>query len=398
MEKIRPSDKLASLPPYLFARINALKMDAYAKKLDVIDLGMGNPDLPTPAHVVDRLVDTVKHHAKTHRYPQAKGMPRFRKAVATWMLNRFNVTLDPEKEIISLIGSKEGVAHLCMAYLNPGDTALVCNPTYPVHFNGVVLAGGVVHSVPLTEENKFLPDFSKIPESAAKKAKLMFLSYPSNPTTAVVEDIGFLYEAVAFAKKHEILLVYDNAYSEITFGDYVAPSIFEIPGARDIALEFHSTSKTFNMAGWRIGWACGDQKLLYPIEKFKSFLDYGAPTFIQLAAVAALEGSQDCVKEQSKIYEHRAKMMVDGLNKMGWPCTMTKGTMYLWLKLPKQLCHMDSMTFSELLLKETGVVVSPGTGFGECGEGYIRMALVTHDKRFHDVLLRLKQFIKTHGK
>jgi aspartate/methionine/tyrosine aminotransferase len=398
VEKIKPSDKLSSLPPYLFSRINALKMDAYAKKLDVIDLGMGNPDLPTPPHVVERLVDTVAHHPRTHRYPQAKGMPRFRKAVATWMQNRFNVTMDPEKEIISLIGSKEGVAHLCMAYLNPGDSALVCNPTYPVHFNGVVLASGVVHSVPLTEENKFLPDFSKIPEAAAKKAKIMFLSYPSNPTTAVVDDIGFLYDAVAFAKKYEILLVYDNAYSEITFGDYVAPSIFEIPGARDVALEFHSTSKTFNMAGWRIGWACGEQKLLYPIEKFKSFLDYGAPTFIQLAAVAALEGSQECVKEQAKIYERRAKIMVEGLNKIGWPCIMPKATMYLWLKLPKQLSHMNSMEFSELLLKESGVCVSPGTGFGECGEGYIRMALVTHDKRFHDVLLRLKQFIKKHGK
>jgi LL-diaminopimelate aminotransferase len=391
---MNPSKKLAALPPYLFTRINQLKNAVAEKKLDIIDLGMGNPDLPTPAPVIERLIDTVKHHPRTHRYPQAKGMPRYRKAVAVWMQNRFGVTLDPEKEILTLIGSKEGIAHLCMAYLDPGDVALVCDPAYPVHFNGVILAGGTVHSIPLRAENKFLPDLKSIPVAVARKAKILFLNYPNNPTAAVVDDNSFLEEAIAFAKKYEILLIYDNAYSEVTFGDYVAPSIFQIPGARDVALEFHSFSKTFNMAGWRVGWACGENHLLAPLEKFKSFLDYGVPTFIQLAATAALEGSQDCVKAQAAVYERRMKKMVAGLNKIGWPAEETKGTMYLWLRLPEKFQKAGSMAFAEGLLKETGIVVSPGIGFGAAGEGYIRMSLVTHDNRFHDTLLRLKEYIR----
>ena len=398
MIKIKPSKKLAALPPYLFTRINTIKLEAYKKNLDVIDLAMGNPDMPTPSHIIDRLCDSVRNHPRTHRYPQAKGMPRFRKAVSGWMQRRFGVDIDPETEISALIGSKEGIAHVCMTYLNPGDIALVCDPAYPVHFNGVILAGGQIHSLPLLAENKFLPDLSKVPAAIAKKAKLLFLNYPNNPTTGVVEDIGFLYDAVAFAKKYNILLIYDNAYSEITFDDYVAPSIFQVPGAKDVALEFHSTSKTFNMAGWRIGWVCGLQKLMYPLEKFKSFLDYGAPTFIQLAASAALEGSQECVKEQCAIYQRRRDKMVDGLNKIGWPAEKPKASMYLWLKLPASVKKMNSLEFCEKLLEETGVAITPGVGFGKCGEGYVRMALVTHDNRFHDALLRIKKFLKNTAK
>lgn len=396
-EKLAPSKKLSSLPPYLFTRINKLKAEAYAKKLDIIDLGMGNPDMPTPAHIVERLCDTVKNHPRTHRYPQAKGMPRFRRAVANWMFNRFGVSMDPETEIHSLIGSKEGIAHLCVAYLNPGDTVLVCDPAYPVHFNGVILAGGKIYSMPLLEKNKFLPDLKKVPAAVAKKAKIMFLNYPNNPTSAVVEDRGFLFDVVEFAKKYNILVVYDNAYSELTFGDYVAPSIFEIPGGKDVALEFHSFSKTFNMAGWRIGWVCGAQKFLGPLEKLKSFLDYGSPTFVQLAAVAALEGSQDCVKAQSAIYERRAKKLVEGLNRMGWRAEMPKGSMYLWLKLHPKLKKLGCMKVAEDLIMDYGVVVSPGVGFGPHGEGFLRMALVTHDNRFHDALLRMKKYLRSKG-
>jgi LL-diaminopimelate aminotransferase len=321
-------------------------------------------------------------------------MPRYRKAAANWMQTRFNVTLDPESEVIALIGSKEGVAHLCMAYLDPGDLALVCDPCYPVHFNGVVLSGAEVYSIPLLAENKFIPELKKIPEEVAKKAKILFLNYPNNPTAAVIEDNSFIVEAIEFCKKYEILLVYDNAYSEVTFEGYTAPSIFQFEGAKDIALEFHSFSKTFNMAGWRVGWACGAREFLAPLEKFKSFLDYGVPTFIQLAAAAALEGPQDCVKEQNKIYQCRMEKMVQGLNKIGWKCERTKGTMYLWLKIPEKFQKTGSLDFAERLLKDTGLVVTPGVGFGKCGEGYIRVALVTHDKRFHDALLRLKEFIK----
>ena len=394
MINIEPSKKLDKLPPYLFTKINQYKAEAYAKNLDVIDLGMGNPDMPTPSHIVDRLCDTVKHHANTHRYPQAKGMPKFRRVITEWMGRRFGVSLDPENEVLGLIGSKEGIAHLCMAYLNPGDYVLVCDPAYPVHFNGVILAGAKVYSMPLLEKNGFLPDFTKIPEKTAQKAKIMFLNYPNNPTAAVVEDNNFWKEAIKFCKKYNILLVSDNAYSELTFGDYVAPSIFEFPGAKDIALEFHSFSKTFNMAGWRLGWVCGAKKLIYPLEKFKSFLDYGSPTFMQLAGVAALNGSQECVRQQCAIYERRMKMMVRGLQKIGWRVNETKGTMYIWSGLPDCLKKEGSLSVAERLVKETGVAMSPGVGFGKHGEGYMRMSMVTHDKRFHDALLRISKFTK----
>ena len=244
MIKLKPSEKLDSLPPYLFTRIHKLKLEAYQKKLDVIDLSIGNPDMPTPSHIVDCLCDTVKHHPRTHGYPQAKGMPKFRKAVAGWMGRRFGVDLDFNSEILALIGSKEGIAHLCMAYLNPGDYVLVCDPAYPAHFNGVILAGGRIHSMPLLEENDYLPDFSKIPVSVAKKAKIMLLNYPNNPTAAFVKDTSFWKEAIKYCKKYNILLVSDNAYSELTFGDAVCNSVFEFPGSKDCAVEFHSFSKT----------------------------------------------------------------------------------------------------------------------------------------------------------
>jgi LL-diaminopimelate aminotransferase len=394
MINIDPSKNLAKLPPYLFTKINQIKKEAYAKNLDVIDLGMGNPDLSTPHHIVDRLCDTVKHHKNTHKYPQAKGMPKFRKTITEWMSRRFGVELDPENEVLTLIGSKEGIAHLCMSYLNPRDLVLVCDPAYPVHFNGVVLPGGKIYSMPLLERNNYLPDFTKIPEKTAQKAKIMFLNYPNNPTAAVVEDNNFWKEAIKFCKKYNILLISDNAYSELTFGDYCAPSIFEFPGAKDVALEFHSFSKTFNMAGWRLGWVCGAKKLLYPLEKFKSFLDYGSPSFMQLAGVAALNGPQDCVRDLSNIYERRMKKMTHGLQKLGWKAKATKGTMYIWVGLPDCLAKEGSLSVAERLVKETGVVVSPGVGFGKHGEGYVRMSLVTHDKRFHDALLRIGKFTK----
>ena len=392
--EIKVSRNLELLPPYLFTKINQLKKEAYAKKLDVIDLGMGNPDMPTPAHIVDRLCDTVKHHKNTHRYPQAKGMPKFRKTVSDWMAKRFGVNMDPENEILALIGSKEGIAHLCMAYLNPGDIALVCDPAYPVHFNGPILAGGKVYSMALTADNSYLPDFSKIPQNVIKKAKMMFLNYPNNPTAAVVEDDNFWKDAIKFCRANNILLISDNAYSEMTFGDYIAPSIFEYPGAKSIALEFHSFSKTFEMAGWRLGWVCGSKKLLYPLEKFKSFLDYGAPTFMQLAGVAALTGSSACIKETAAVYERRMKKMSAGLNKIGWKTPETKATMYLWTELPDFLKKQGSLSVCENLLKETGVALSPGAGFGACGEGFARISLVTHDRRFHDALLRIAQWTK----
>jgi aspartate/methionine/tyrosine aminotransferase len=388
------SEKLNALPPYIFTRIKVLAAQAAARKLDVIDLGMGNPDLPTPPHIVARLVDTVQNHPRTHRYPQAKGIPRFRRAVASWTEKRFGVKLDPESEVLALVGSKEGVAHLCAAYLDPGDYALVPVPTYPVHLNGVYLAGGRVHSMPLTPAADFLPDYGAIPQKVLEKAKILFLSYPNNPTAAVVEDPAFFKDTIRFAKKHDLLIAYDNPYCELTFDDYVAPSILQFDGAKDTALEFNSTSKTYNMAGWRIGWACGEKKLLAPLEKFKSFVDYGAPSFIQLAAAAALEGPQDCVKELVKVYQKRRDYFVGALNKIGWPTPLPKATMYVWTPIPEPFRKGGSLAFAEKLVSETGVVCTPGVGFGEEGEGYVRFSLVTHDDRLYDAILRIKKVLR----
>lgn len=395
---IEPSNKLKRLPSYLFTRLNQLKAEAYAKKLDVIDLGMGNPDLPTPAPIVDRLIDTVKNHPGTHRYPQAKGMPKYRGAIVQWMEKRFGVRLDPESEVLGLIGSKEGIANLCATYLDEGDTALVSEPTYPAHISGVILAGGKVHAMPLLAENKFLPDLTKVPESVARAAKLLFISYPNNPTGAVVEDPAFFKDVVAFAKKHDILVVHDNAYSEITFDGYQAPSFLQTPGAKDVGLEFYTFSKTYAMAGWRLGFAVGNAALLKPLTTFKSFVDFGAPTFIQLAGVMALTGPQDSVREIVQTYERRRNKLVEGLNKIGWVVEKPKGTMYVWARLPEPYKKEGSVSFTERLLLETGIALTPGTFFGPSGEGYVRFSLVTHDNRFHDLLLRLNKFLKPQTK
>jgi LL-diaminopimelate aminotransferase len=388
------SDKLKRLPPYVFAVVKKLAMEACANKTDVIDLSMGNPDLPTPQHIVDRLVDTVSHHPNTHRYPQAKGMPKFRQAVCQFYKNRFDLTFDPETEALALVGSKEGVGHLAAAMLNPGDITLVPSPAYPVHYNGVILAGGEAYLMPLLEKNKFLPDLTKIPEDVARKAKLMFINYPNNPTAAVVEDLKFYEEVLAFAKKYDIVVASDLAYSEVCFDGYKAPSFLQVPGARDIAVEFGSFSKTYNMAGWRIGYAVGNAKILGYLEKFKSYLDYGVFTALQLAGVAALTGPQDCVANICKVYQKRRDVMVEGMNKLGWKVSNPKATMYLWAPIPDKFKQMKSLEFCEFLLKETGIAVSPGNGFGEYGEGYVRIALVTHDNRFHDALLRLKKILR----
>lgn len=387
------SDRLNHLPPYLFTRINQLKKEAYAKKLDVIDLGMGNPDQPTPNVIVDRLCDTVKNHANTHRYPQAKGTPKFRKTVASWMNRRFGVTLDPDTEVTALIGSKEGIAHLAMAVLNPGDVVLVGDPAYPAHFNGVILAGGEVHSIPLNADNHYLPELDKIPEKIARRAKLLFLNYPNNPTAAVIPDKAVFKDWIRFAKKYDLIVCHDNAYSEVTFDGYVAPSFLEVEGAKEVGIEVHSFSKSYNMAGWRMGWMCGNARVIAAVEKFKSFLDYGAPTFIQLSAVAALDSWPGTVDSIVKVYQKRRDQMIDGMAKLGWNVPKPQATMYVWAQIPEPFRAMGSLAFAEKLLRETGVVMAPGAGFGAGGEGFVRMALVTHDNRFHDVLLRFKKLL-----
>ncbi|MCB4755906.1 MAG: aminotransferase class I/II-fold pyridoxal phosphate-dependent enzyme [Elusimicrobia bacterium] len=388
----QPISNLQNLPPYIFGRIKTLALEARAKNLDIIDLSMGNPDLPTPQPVIDRLVDTVQNHHATHRYPQAKGMPKFRQAVSSWMKKRFDVDLDPAKEICALVGSKEGIANLCSAYLEPGEIALVPSPCYPVHIYGVILAQGKPYLMPINEKNGYLPELDKIPDDIARKAKILFLNYPNNPTTAVIEDSAYLKEVVAFAKKYEILVCYDNAYCEIAFDDFHPGSFFSIPGARDVGLEFHSFSKSFNMAGWRLGWACGDEKILGPLEKIKSYRDYGVPTFIQLSGVKALELWPDFVKQLSAVYQRRRDYLYDGLTSLGWKINKPKATMYIWAQIPDSFRSMGSLTFCEKLIKETGIALAPGVGFGEGGEGFVRFALVTRDSRLYDLLLRLKKF------
>lgn len=394
---LSPAKTLQNLPPYIFSRIKALTLEAKKKNLDVIDLSMGNPDLPTPPEIVERLLDTVKNHPNTHRYPQAKGAPKFRKAVADWMKKRFDVGLDPEKEVCALIGSKEGIANLCHAYLEPGDTVLVPSPCYPVHFFGVVLSGAKAHLLPINESNNYLPELEKIPEKVLQSTKIFFLNYPNNPTTAVMEDVAYLKEVIRLAKKYEFLVCYDNAYSEIAFDGYEPGSFFNIPGARDVGLEFHSFSKTYNMAGWRLGWACGDEKLLGPFEKFKSYIDYGPPTFIQLSGVKALELWPKQSQEISRIYQRRRDYVVEGLRSLGWNVKMPKATMYLWVEIPEAYRSMGSLKFCETLARETGIALSPGVGFGEAGEGFVRISLVTRDSRFYDMLVRLKKFQKVTG-
>jgi len=391
---MKPAEKLIQLPPYLFGAIDVLKKDAYAKKLDVIDLGMGNPDMPTPPHIIERMCDTLKQHHRTHRYPQAKGMPKFRKAVCDWYKKRYNVDLDYENEVLALIGSKEGIAHICMSFLNPGDLAIVPNPSYLVHFNGVILAGGRVYQIPLLSERDYIPDLDSIPPKIAREAKLIFISYPNNPTTAVLEDISFFKKVVEFAKKYDIIVCHDFAYSDITFDGYRAPSFLQVPGAKDIGVEFSSFSKTYNMAGWRVGFCAGNPDILKALEKLKSYLDFGVFTAIQLASVLALSGPQDCVEKTVKEYNRRRDKFVDGLNKIGWKVEKPKATMYVWAPLPENFRDMSSLQFAELLIQKTGISVAPGVAFGTYGEGYVRMALVTHYNRFHDALLRIKRFLR----
>jgi len=393
-EMKEPSGNLKKLPPYLFGVIDILKQKAYQKKLDVIDLAMGNPDLPTPNHIVERLCDTVRNHPRTHRYPQAKGMPKFRRTVAEWYQKKYNVSLDPENEVLALVGSKEGVAHFYQAWLDPGDWVLVTTPAYPVHLNGVILAGGNIYEMVITAENGWLPDLTKIPEEIVRKAKMMALNYPNNPTTGVVKDLSFFREVIAFAKKYDLIVMHDFAYCDICFDGYRAPSFLQTPGAKDVGVEFCTFSKTYNMAGWRIGYAVGNSAILNPLQRLKSYFDYGVFTAIQLSGVMALKGSQDCVQETVNTYRKRRDKFVAGLNKIGWKVTKPQATMYLWLPLPEKYKGMSSLEFAELLIQETGIAVAPGIGFGRYGEGYVRIALVTPENRLHDALLRLKKFVK----
>ncbi len=386
------SKKLASLPPYLFVRLAQLKAQAEAAGLSVIDLGQGSPDLPSPENVVAALKNAIDQ-PWTHRYPQTQGLPALRQAIADWYRHRFKVTLDPDAQVLPLVGSKEGLAHLFMALLEPGQSVLVPSPCYPVHYNGVVLAGGKPYLMPLTEKMGYLPDLRKIPASVAKNAKVMILNYPNNPTGAVLESNVLLDDALSFSRKHGCLIAYDNAYSELTFDDYRAPSILQISGAIDHAVEFHSFSKTYSMAGWRIGFAVGNAEALAHLSKFKGFLDYGIPNFIQQAAVEALRGPQDYVAEAARAYQRRRDAMVKALAAVGWAMPPSRATMYLWGALPPKARRMKSLKFVERLILKHGVVISPGVGFGPHGEGYVRISLIAPEAQLEQAAARIGAFL-----
>ncbi len=384
--RIKYSKKVLSLPPYLFIELDKKKRQLEQKGVDIISLGVGDPDLPTPKHIVEVMKKAVED-PENHRYPFGKGIKEFCDAVANWYKKRFNVELDPETEVHSLIGSKEGIAHLPLAFVDEGDYVLVPEPGYPVYQSSVIFAGGEIFYMSLKEENEFLVDFDSIPKEVLNKTKLMFLNYPNNPTTQVATK-EFFEKVVDIAKRYNIIVVHDCAYSEIYFEEPPI-SFLEVEGAKDVGIEFHSLSKTYNMTGWRIGFVCGNKDIIAGLSKVKDNFDSGVFTAIQKAAVAALEGPQDCVEEMRKIYKERRDVLIDGLKKLGLEVFFPKATFYVWCKIPK---NETSISFAEKLLS-VGVVCTPGVGMGKSGEGYVRFALTVDKKRIEEAVERMKKVL-----
>ncbi|GBQ88203.1 aminotransferase [Gluconacetobacter johannae DSM 13595] len=387
--------RIRRLPPYVFAEVNKAKAAARVRGEDIIDLGMGNPDTPTPPHIVQKLVETVAD-PRSHRYSVSRGIPGLRRALAGYYARRFDVKLDPETEVIATLGSKEGLANLSAAITSPGDTILVPNPSYPIHQFGFIIAGASVRSIPATPDEEMLRALDRAVRHSVPKPTALIVNFPSNPT-AYVADLDFYGELVALARRHDIWIMSDLAYAEIYFGDRVPPSILQVPGARDIAVEFTSLSKTYSMAGWRMGFAAGNPRLITALTRIKSYLDYGAFTPIQVAAVAALSGPQDCVAEIRTMYRERRDVLIRGLHAAGWDVPSPEGSMFAWAPLPPAFREMGSVDFSKLLLKEAGVAVAPGLGFGEYGEGFVRIGLVENTQRLRQATRAIRQFMIRHG-
>jgi LL-diaminopimelate aminotransferase len=385
MSWIVPADRLKSLPTYVFARLDELKANARAQGVDLIDLGMGNPDGATPAPVVESAV-TALRDAKNHGYPPFEGTASFRKSITDWYFRRYGVTLDPDGEALPLLGSKEGLTHLALAYVNPGDTILVPSPSYPPHFRGPLIAGGDIYEIILKEEQDWLIDFSAIPEDVARRAKILYFNYPSNPTAATAPR-SFYEEAVAFARHYEIMLVHDLCYAELAFDGYQPTSLLEIPGAQEFSVEFHTLSKTYNMAGWRVGFVVGNRDIIQGLRTLKTNLDYGIFAALQTAAETALQLSDDYLVEVQDRYRTRRDFLIEGLSKLGWTVAKTKATMYLWVACPP---GMGSTDFALSVMERTGVVLTPGNAFGKGGEGYVRISLIADLDRLGEALNRLE--------
>lgn len=387
--------RIKRLPPYVFNITNELKMAARHRGEDIIDLSMGNPDGDTPKHIVDKMIE-VAQRPGTHGYSASRGIPRLRKAISDWYKRRWDVDIDPDKEAIVTIGSKEGIAHLMLATCDRGDTVLVPNPSYPIHIYGSIIAGADVRSVRMGPGIDFFSEFERAVTETTPKPKLMILGFPSNPTAQCV-DLDFFEKLVALAKKHGVYIVHDLAYADIVYDGFKAPSIMQVPGAKDVAVEFFTMSKSYNMAGWRIGFMVGNRDLVGALTRIKSYHDYGTFTPIQVGAIEALNGSQECVEEVRKEYEHRRDVMVKGLHDLGWMVEKPKASMYIWAELPEFYKSMGSVEFSKRLLEKAKVAVSPGIGFGEYGEGFVRIALIENADRIRQALRGIRQMFKEDG-
>ncbi len=384
--------RINRLPPYVFNIVNDLKARARARGEDIIDFGMGNPDQPTPPHIVEKLVEVVQRD-NTHRYSVSRGIPRLRRAICRWYKQHFDVDLDQESEAIVTIGSKEGLVHLALATMGPGDAVLVPNPAYPVHPYGFVIAGADIRHVPLVPGIDFFDELGKAIRDSWPRPKMLVLNFPGNPTTQCV-DLDFFRQVVEIAREHEVWVVHDLAYAEIAFDGYKSPSILQVPGAKDVAVEFYTLSKSYNMPGWRVGFMCGNKTLVAALARIKSYLDYGMFTPIQVAAIAALEGPQDCVREIAEMYRQRRDVLCDGLNAIGWPVEKPKATMFVWAPIPDQYRHLGSLEFSKKLLEEAKVAVSPGIGFGEYGDDHVRFGLIENEHRTRQALRGIRHMFR----
>jgi len=392
---MNPTDqfpRIQRLPPYVFNIVNELKAQARKRGEDIIDFGMGNPDQPTPQHIVDKMIEATQR-GDTHRYSVSKGIPRLRKAICTWYKRRYGVTLNSEKEAIVTIGSKEGLAHLALATVDKGDAVLVPNPSYPIHTYGFVIAGADIRHVPLVPGGDFFAELEKAIKNSWPKPKMLVLNFPGNPTAQCV-DLDFFEKVIAIAKEHGIWVIHDLAYADIVFDGYVAPSILQVPGAKDIAVEFFTLSKSYNMPGWRVGFMVGNATLVGALARLKSYFDYGTFTPIQVASILALEGPQECVEEIRLMYQKRRDVLCHGLHAAGWMVDVPKATMFVWAKIPIQYREMGSLEFCKKLLTEAQVAVSPGIGFGEYGDEYVRFSLIENEHRTRQAVRSIKDMIR----
>ena len=383
--------RIKRLPPYVFAQVQTLKLEARQRGEDIIDFGMGNPDQPTPPHIVDKLIEASKK-AKNHRYSASRGITKLRHAITGWYKRNYDVDLDPETEAIVTIGSKEGIAHLALATIGPGDVVLTPTPTYPIHMYSFIIAGGEVRGIELRQDSDFFDDLLRVYRQTLPRPRILVINFPHNPTTAVV-DLEFFKKIVAFAKEHDVIVIHDLAYADIAFDGYKAPSFLQVPEAKDVGVEFYTLSKAYNMPGWRVGFCVGNREVVGALAKLKSYLDYGIFQPIQIASTVALNGPQDCVKEVVQRYQNRRNVLVNGLNRIGWPVALPRATMFVWARIPDPFRHMGSLEFSKLLLREAKVAVSPGIGFGEGGDEFVRFALVENEHRTRQALRGIRKVL-----